>query len=166
MGGGPISLTVPRKGVNGTRTVAFPFAKVSLRVEKPVPVVCTAELKTLGDHLRARRLTLGLSRAEAAERLKVGAFTLGDWERGDHSPRSRYWPKILAFLEYDPHPEPETLAEEIAAVQRREGWTQAEFASALGAPPCTVWAWTTGRPPRRKHLREALQRVGVRLDDA
>lgn len=93
-------------------------------------------------------------------------FTLADWERGQRSPSYPYWPKILAFLGYDPHPEPETLADEIAAVQRREGWTKEELASELSVEPSTVWMWTTGSPPRRKRSREALRRLGVRLDDA
>ena len=102
----------------------------------------------MGDYLRARRLTRGLSRDEVAERLGASASALGDWERGHRYPSHRYWPRILDFLGYDAHPDPETLAEELAAVRRREGWTQAEFASALGVEPSTVWTWTTGTVPR------------------
>ena len=124
-------------------------------------MVCTAELKTVGDHLRARRITLGLSRDEAAKHLGASVFALADWERGDRSPSHPYWPRIIAFLGYDPHPEPKSLAEELAAVQRREGWTREELAENLGVTPCTVWRWTIGAPPRYKRTLEALRRVGV-----
>lgn len=59
------------------------------------------ELKTVADHLRKRRLDLGLTRAAVAARIGVGAWSYGQWERG-LSNELRYFPAIVEFLGYNP----------------------------------------------------------------
>jgi DNA-binding XRE family transcriptional regulator len=63
------------------------------------------EPKTLGEHIRKRRLQLKLTQKEAAKRLKVNAWTMLNWENGDTQPLPKSVPRIILFLGYDPIPE-------------------------------------------------------------
>jgi DNA-binding XRE family transcriptional regulator len=82
------------------------------------------EPQTLGEHLKRRRLDLGLRQKEASERLGVTKNSYENWEHDKHEPEFRYWPEIIVFLGYDPRPEPATLAERIRETRRRQGISQ------------------------------------------
>ena len=60
----------------------------------------------MGEHLRKRRLDLGLRQKDAAERLGASPKTYEYWEQGKYEPEFRFLPAIIAFLGYDPTPEP------------------------------------------------------------
>ena len=92
-----------------------------MEVDKPLPEGCPPELREVGDHVRARRLGLGLTQAQAAERMSEAALYEGE-ERG-RTAAIRQWPHVIAFLGYDPHPELVTTAEALRALQHRRGWS-------------------------------------------
>lgn len=56
--------------------------------------------KTLGEHLRNRRLALGLRQRDAAQRLGVMREVYDRWERNERKPVVSIWPSIIAFLGY------------------------------------------------------------------
>ena len=60
--------------------------------------------KTIGQHLRHHRLMLKLCLSEAALRIGVAVARLGLWELDKVFPKPCYYPKILAYLGYDPFP--------------------------------------------------------------
>ncbi len=71
----------------------------------------------LGDHLRRRRMELGLFQKDVATRLGVTASTIWNWEHG-WTIRKRFIPRIVAFLGYNPdqnHTIPEANSELIAS---------------------------------------------------
>jgi DNA-binding transcriptional regulator YiaG len=114
-------------------------------------------LKTVGDHIRARRLDLGLTQAEAASYIGVSEAAVYEWEKYDRSPSIRHWPGILSFLGYDPHPEPKTTADKLRALRRREGWSQQKLALHLGVDEGTVRKWEQGQEPERRGLRMRVE---------
>jgi len=132
-------------GPPGARTdiPAFPFCHVTLRGRKPRPGY-PEEPKTIGEHLRKRRLDLGLRQKDVAERLGAHYKTYDNWEQGKHEPEFRFLPAIVAFLGYDPTPEPATLAEKIRATRHRQRISQEELARRLRIDPSTVTAWESG----------------------
>jgi transcriptional regulator with XRE-family HTH domain len=99
---------------------------------------------TIGEHLKKRRLDLGLRQHDIAVLLGVCKGTLENWEQGLNEPEVRFLPAIIGFVGYDPNPEPETFAERIRAARRREGLSQRELARKLGLDPTTVQAWEAG----------------------
>ncbi|HEY0003892.1 MAG TPA: helix-turn-helix domain-containing protein [Pyrinomonadaceae bacterium] len=106
----------------------------------------------LSEHLRARRLELGLRQRDAAQQMGVKVGTYANWEQGRDEPRTRSFPAIIGFLGYDPSPEAQTLPERIREVREREGLSQRELAERLGVAPSTVKAWeadTVRRPTPR-----------------
>jgi transcriptional regulator with XRE-family HTH domain len=136
------------------------FATVKLRAAKPLSPAYPKELERLGDHLRKRRLDLGLLQREAAGELGVTESTVYHWETGKTAPKTRHLPSILRFLGHDPRPMPETFAGRLQAVRTARGLSQAAFARLLGVDPGTVARWETGlsRPRRviEAHLSEVL----------
>jgi DNA-binding transcriptional regulator YiaG len=81
---------------------ALPFCHVTLRAQKTRDPAYPRELKTLGDHLRKRRLDFGLLQREVAKSLGVRVKTLRNWERGKTAPQRRFLPRSFGFLGADP----------------------------------------------------------------
>lgn len=110
--------------------------------------------QTLGEHIRRRRLELGLSQRIAAGQLGANSWTVLNWEKNRTKPSIGAMPRILAWLGYDPFPEAKTLSERMLAARRAMGWTISRAARRLGVDP-TVWgAWErSGRVPWKRYER-------------
>jgi transcriptional regulator with XRE-family HTH domain len=98
----------------------------------------------LGEHLKKRRRELGLLQREAAVRLRVATETVVNWEKGRTEPVAAQFKPVVAFLGYDPTPEPETLAERVEAKQRSLGASLAQIARHLGWDPGTLRRYLDG----------------------
>jgi transcriptional regulator with XRE-family HTH domain len=83
---------------------------VRLRARKPSNPAYPRELRTLGDHLRRRRLDLGLLQREAAARIGCSVSAVNNWERNRTQPKMTLVPAILAFLGYVPLETPDDPA--------------------------------------------------------
>lgn len=119
------------------------FHRVQLKSLIPKPY--DFEPTTIGDHLRKRRLILGLTQAEMATQLGVNEWTVGNWENDETRPVLRFIPAIIQFLGYDPEPpNPVTVAEHLKAKRRELGWSQKEAARHLGVDPATWSSWEAG----------------------
>ena len=103
------------------------------------------EIKTLGDHVRKRRLDLGLTQQAVADRLDVAKDTIRTWERNRHPPALAHTPAVIVFLGYVPYREPTNLAERLIFYRRLNGISRRELAHRLGADETTVWRWEAGR---------------------
>ena len=79
----------------------MPFCHLRLRGRKPCPKGYPAQLNTLGDHMRKRRLDLGLLQREVAEKIGVTESTIWNWEANLSTPQQRFIPRIIAFLGYE-----------------------------------------------------------------
>jgi DNA-binding XRE family transcriptional regulator len=100
-------------GVNALRTYTVPprwlldlahahprvaFLPLTLRAAKPKPAAYPRQLSTLGDHLRKRRLDLGLLQKDVARRVGVKTPAVTAWELGQATPSAGYLPRIIRFL--------------------------------------------------------------------
>ena len=102
--------------------------------------------KTLGQHLRKRRLLLNLTQKEVAEALGISPFTVLNLEKDRTESPMRIYPALMQWLGYDPVPAPLTLQERMRAARRAKGWTIKEAANRLGIDPATWGEWErTGR---------------------
>jgi transcriptional regulator with XRE-family HTH domain len=113
----------------------------------------------VGEHLKRARLDRGLEQKAAAQAIGCDPGTLLNWEKGRVAPDVRFWPPILAFLGYDPRPEPETLGGRIRAAREGEGLSEEALARRLGLDPGTLAAWErdeVSRPYPR--IRRAFER--------
>jgi len=118
------------------------------------------ELKTLGDHVRRWRLDLCLLQKDAANRIGADVCSVYNWENGRAAPELQFLPGIIAFLGYDPRPEPSSLAERIVWFREGRGWSQKRFAKILGVDPTALARWERGtwRPVSECRLKLAIKR--------
>ncbi|MHB8494516.1 MAG: helix-turn-helix transcriptional regulator [Casimicrobiaceae bacterium] len=115
---------------------------IRLKALKPKETAC--EPRTLGEHIRKRRLGLKLTQKQAAERLSVNPWTVLNWETGRFEPPIRSLPAVFGFLGYDPYPPPTTLGERLLHVRRQHGWSTSEAARHLGVDRTTWQNWERG----------------------
>jgi len=71
-------------------------------MQKPRNSRNPSERRTLGDHLRKRRLDLCLLQQDVGRHLSVTACTVKNWELGHTSPETRHRPSIHDFFGYQP----------------------------------------------------------------
>ena len=91
-----------------------PIPKVSLhrRQMRGAPT----EPRTLGEHLRVKRIDMGLTQPQLSEMLRVAWQTVERWEHNYRTIRPASQANIVAFLGFDPLPENrEPLADSIEA---------------------------------------------------
>jgi len=132
--------TIESEGGRQTKTsVTYRFAPRSLPLNLVAPEVRgvarareTGAPVTVGDHIRKRRLELMLLQREAAERIGVTECSVYNWENGVSSPDFRKLPAIIAFLGYNPVPEPTGEAERRVWQRRSLGLSQREAAVGYG----------------------------------
>ena len=120
----------------------MPLGPVTLTATKPKPY--NEHPITLGEHLRKRRIELGLLQKDVASRLGTNEWTYRYWERFGKVPRIRFMPGIIAFLGYYPYPEPTTLGKELLKQRRLLGYSQEQIAKLLSVNEATYRHWENG----------------------
>ncbi len=136
---------------------ALPFCHAVLRVARPKSERYPEEIKNLGDHIRARRLDLGLLQKQVAEQIGVCPATITNWERNESQPPVHYVPAINRFLGYDPLTLPTALLpERLTAARWARGMTQKQLASTLGVDPTTIRDWERGQHEPSRKKRELI----------
>ena len=84
------------------------FVPVQLKSLKPKET--DFEPRTLGEHIRRRRLEMELTQKEVADQFGVVSWTVRNWEKGRTQPLIKFIPTIVGFLGYDPFPQPTNLS--------------------------------------------------------
>ena len=116
--------------------------------------------RTLGEHLKKRRLELGLLQRDLRIRFKLEKETYANWEKDRHYPAMRHWPGIIKFLGCDPNPQPRTLGERLLAYRRRQGLSRKAMATTLAVDEGTLWRWEIDqRKPENDMHVEAIRRL-------
>ena len=131
----------------------MPCCHVTLSVTRPEDRSYPAELQTIGDHLRKRRLDLGLLQRQVAKQIGVTKCTIQYWETNRVSPALRFRPGIVSFLKYHPWDgiAPESLANRLTAHRQRLGLSRKKLAALLGIDPSNIAGWETEKhQPTRK----------------
>jgi DNA-binding transcriptional regulator YiaG len=127
-----------------TSIPALPFCHVRLSGPKPLPKAYPKHLKTLGDHLRKRRLDLELLQKEVADQLGVDTASIVNWESNEVQPMVHCLPGIIAFLGHNPLPEAGDLIGKLKRLRGTHGLTQEKLAERLGIDESTIAGWERG----------------------
>lgn len=100
----------------------------------------------MGDHIRAKRLNLGIQVQEAAKLIGVHQATLKNWEHKYYGePAIQHWPKIIRFLGYCPYIPCATLPEKVLMYRKVEGISLEDMAKKVGIDPGTLGRFERGR---------------------
>jgi DNA-binding transcriptional regulator YiaG len=146
-----------RKGIP-----ALPFINFQLSAKKPKNLAYPKSLTTLGDHIRKRRLDLGLWQKDVAATLGVTESTVTNWELNRVTPEFTYLPKIITFLGYIPKPydkKSDNIIEQMKLYRLTHGLSQEKFSKLVGVDETTVAKWERGEHEPIKRLREKLSNL-------
>jgi transcriptional regulator with XRE-family HTH domain len=141
-----------RKGIP-----ALPFCHLRLSTQKPKSSVYPKELKTLGDHIRRRRLDLGLLQRQVAQLISVDVMTICNWERNESKPQIQFIPAIIKFLDYNPLALPDTPRKSLVFYRRIHGLSQRKLAKETGIDPKAIELAETGKRPLSRKLLKLLE---------
>jgi transcriptional regulator with XRE-family HTH domain len=124
------------------RVAFLPFGSITLKSLKAPSY--EEDPESLGEHLRRRRLQLGLIQKEVAASLGVTEWGYANWEKGRHTPSTSHYGKVVEFLGYYPHPAPRTWGQRLRKVRRCFSLSHREAARAIGVDQDTVLKWESG----------------------
>jgi DNA-binding XRE family transcriptional regulator len=135
---------------------------VHFKLKCPRPKAYSENPRTLAEHLKKRRLELGLTQKRAAQALGVNPWTVMNWETGRFEPPMRWLPAILRFLNYGPFPAPKTVAQRLLHERRQRGWSTSEAARQVGIDRTTWQDWEHGELILfREHRRKVAGLLGL-----
>ncbi|MBU1949087.1 MAG: transcriptional regulator, partial [Candidatus Eisenbacteria bacterium] len=137
---------------------------LALKAPKPVGREYPTELRTIGDHVRKRRLDLGLSQQDLAKILRVTVSTVSYWETKRANPSIRSLSRVLRFLGYDPRPQAKAFPELIRQLRQGLGLSQEGLAEKIGVDPSTVRKWEKLGYHPRPQLYARLAKI-LRIPD-
>ena len=140
--------------------VALPCTHLTLKTLKPRDPAYPEDLTTLGDHIRKRRLDLGLLQKDVAVIVNATTSSVTNWEKNRTSPRLYLLPKIIGFLGYDPvRGNATTLGEKIKQYRIQKGFSLRKLAKELRIDPGTVAKWEIGRSNPRTAFKLRLEEM-------
>jgi len=68
---------------------------------KPSPPKYKKNPITIGEHIRKRRVDLGIYQSEVGRHFGVSKDCITNWENGRSVPQISHYPKIISFLGYN-----------------------------------------------------------------
>ena len=142
---------------NRTGTVALPFCHFALRGRRPPPKGYPTELNSLGDHIRAKRLTLGVSQKEVADQIGMRTSNIWNWENTRCQPSVRFIPGIIDFLGYVPYTRAQSFSDWLKMVRAAQGLSQEALAQGLGMDESTINGWERGKHRPTQHSLRTIR---------
>ena len=134
----------------------MPFCNITLTGQKPSKI--PENPKTIGEHIKKRRLELGLFQMQVAAIIGVDECTVTNWEKNRTTPMLWTFPKIIEFLGYDPSfGDASTIGEKLLRYRKSRGMTQKEFAGKIGIDPATLSRFERNRGRCFQSVMEKLE---------
>jgi ribosome-binding protein aMBF1 (putative translation factor) len=126
---------------------------------RPEPLKYPKNLKTIGDHIRKRRMDKGLSQSKLGQIFTVSKDCVTNWENGRNTPQIGFYPRIISFLGYYPFlGDKSTLGNAIFAYRCEKGISAKSLGTAIGIGGCTVLAIEQYRCIPQK---DTLRKIGA-----
>lgn len=117
---------------------------IHLKALKPKPKAYPNEINTIGDHIRKKRLDLGLLQEHVATQIGVTEITICNWETNRYEAETRHLPQIIRFLGYTPYRVPQSFGEWLQQCRVSWGLSQESLAKALEMDESTIAKWERG----------------------
>ena len=135
----------------GADTFAYFRLSLPLRI---YPKGYILQPKTIGEHVRKRRMDLGMLQREVAAKIGVTESSVWNWERGTE-PELVHIPKIIAFLGYVPFECPDDLLGRLRYYKLVNGMSFERLGAAMGRDPEQLVDWlSNGMKPCKRNVQE------------
>jgi DNA-binding XRE family transcriptional regulator len=135
---------------------ALPFCKITLITTKPTKIPQNSQ--TWGEHIKKRRLELGLFQLQVAEIIGVTESTINNWEKHRSDPMLWVIPKVIEFLGYVPDLQPtQSLGQRIKAYRYLRGLNQKDLARELDVDPTTLGRWELDDNQPEEKIKKKLE---------
>jgi transcriptional regulator with XRE-family HTH domain len=113
-------------------------------------------IANIGDHIRKRRIDLGLLQTEVAQLIGVTESTAWNWEHG-MGPELKHIPKIIEFLGYVPFECPDDLVGKLGYFKQIKGLSYERLGEIMGRDPEQLSDWLSVRNRPCKRNRAAIE---------
>ena len=98
--------------------------------------------KTIGEHIKKKRIELNLFQRDVANILKVSECSITNWEKNRTSPKIQLYPDIIKFLGYFPmEVDTTTIGGQLKAYRYQNGLTQDQMAVIFNVDGSTICSW-------------------------
>jgi transcriptional regulator with XRE-family HTH domain len=99
---------------------------------------------TIGEHIRKRRLDLGMTQADASRHIGVTESTVWNWEHGGE-PELIHMPQIISFLGYIPFEMPQDPIGRLNYLKKLRGLSYEKLGKSMKRDPEQLTGWLSGR---------------------
>ena len=133
------------------------FWKLEISIKKPVIQKFKSNPKTLGDHIRKKRIENRELQKVIADRLRISEDTITGWENNRTQPMVHFYPAIIEYLGYLPITiNRKTLGGKIRHYRYIKGFSRKKLGKLLRVDASTIASWETNK---FKPNRIALKRI-------
>lgn len=139
----------------------MPFSRLDARIDKPFGNQFIINPKTLGEHIRRKRVKSNLFQKDVANTIGVSEDSITYWENNRAAPQIQFYPKIIDFLGYIPFEiDSNTFEGKIQLYRYLNGLSHKEMGKLLSVNATTIGAWETGKSkPNSKAKVVILERL-------
>lgn len=131
------------------------------KVSKPKGDKYPTKLLTIGDHIRKRRMDLGLLQRDLVPILKTRSVeSITNWENSHSDPQVHYMPDVIRFLGYIPIKLAlDTLGGRVATFRVLNGLSHKAMGRMLGVNASTVGSWEKNEALPHKEKLDDLNKM-------
>lgn len=145
---------------------ALAFCGFETKASFPKSPKYPKSLITIADHLKKRRMDLGLFQEDVAIIIGVSTDCITYWENERSLPQIHFMPKIVEFLGYNPASiESSTLSGKVKNYRMLHGLSHKKMGEKLGVNGSTIGAWEKGKNlPKPKTMRRLFKLIIALLE--
>ena len=140
--------------------VVLPFYAYIKGTKKPPFKRYNEHPQTIGEHIRKRRIELGLLQKDVAQQIGVIEDSITHWENGRYEPQVQHYPAIIKFLGYYPfNHETDTFAGKLMQIRYCNGLGLQQCATLFHISVDAMKRWERGKPILNPKLRDVIETV-------
>lgn len=130
---------------------------LDLRTQRPLNSAYPKEIRTLGDHIRKKRIDLGLLQRDIARMLGVSKAVVWQWETNYTSVQTYLIPRVVEFLGYTPWGAPMNFGQWFQMVRRTLGLSRKRLGRYQHIDESTLWRLESGKSEPTRQTEERLR---------
>lgn len=141
----------------------LPFCEIPVSSPRPKIIRIPFEPKTIGEHIRKKRLERELLQSDVAKLIGVSTDCITYWENNRSYPQIQFMPAIIKFLGFFPLAiDDSSLGGQILTFRNENGLSHKKLGNILGVDASTVSDWEKRRRfPNDNMFKEIDRLIGI-----